>query len=214
MPDINIKYSGQSIDSLSATGSKTLQTSGKFCESDFTIEYTKPTPKLQSKSVTPATYSQTITPDSSYDGLSQVAVTAMPSGSTKQNAPTINTSTGLVTATSTVSRGYQSASTKSNTLQLTTQAAQTITPTTTDQTIASGQYLTGTQTIKGDANLVAANIAQGVSMFGVSGSYTSDADATAADILSGKTAYVNGSKVTGSISIATTTETRTYLGIT
>lgn len=48
--------------------------------------------------------------------------------------------------------------------------AQTYTPTTTDQTIASGQYLSGNQTIKGDANLVAGNIVNGVTIFGVSGS--------------------------------------------
>lgn len=45
----------------------------------------------------------------------------------------------------------------------------TITPSTTDQTISSGQYLSGAQTIKGDANLVAANIKRGVSIFGVTG---------------------------------------------
>lgn len=48
-------------------------------------------------------------------------------------------------------------------------AAETITPTTSDQTIASGQYLSGTQTIKGDTNLRAVNIAAGVTIFGVSG---------------------------------------------
>ena len=42
MPDVTIKYSGQSIDSLSDTGTKTLQTSGKYCTGNFTIEYTKP----------------------------------------------------------------------------------------------------------------------------------------------------------------------------
>ena len=51
------------------------------------------------------------------------------------------------------------------------QAAQTITPGTANKTIASGKYLTGTQTIKGDANLVAGNIKSGVSIFGVAGSY-------------------------------------------
>lgn len=49
------------------------------------------------------------------------------------------------------------------------QEAQEITPGTTDQTIASGKYLSGTQTIKGDANLIAENIAKGVSIFDVVG---------------------------------------------
>lgn len=51
------------------------------------------------------------------------------------------------------------------------QAAQTITPTTTDQTIASGKYLSGTQTIKGDSNLLASNIKKDITIFGVTGSY-------------------------------------------
>ena len=52
-------------------------------------------------------------------------------------------------------------------------SAQTYTPTTSDQTINSGQYLSGAQTIKGDVNLVAGNIASGVTIFGVSGSLSS-----------------------------------------
>jgi len=47
----------------------------------------------------------------------------------------------------------------------------TYTPTTSNQTISSGTYLTGTQTIKGDANLVASNIKSGTSIFGVTGTY-------------------------------------------
>lgn len=54
---------------------------------------------------------------------------------------------------------------------LSTQAAQTITPTTEDQTIAKGKYLTGAQTIKGDANLLAENIKKDVQIFDVTGSY-------------------------------------------
>lgn len=50
-------------------------------------------------------------------------------------------------------------------------AAQTITPGASDKTIASGKYLSGTQTIKGDANLLAENIKNGVSIFGVVGSF-------------------------------------------
>ena len=51
-------------------------------------------------------------------------------------------------------------------------SSQTITPSTADKTISSGQYLTGTQTIKGDNNLTAGNIKSGVSIFGVTGTYT------------------------------------------
>lgn len=65
------------------------------------------------------------------------------------------------------------------TLQLPTQAAQTITPGTADKTIASGRYLTGTQTIKGDSNLKAGNIKSGVSIFGVAGTVEEGEDVTA-----------------------------------
>ena len=57
------------------------------------------------------------------------------------------------------------------TQSLTTKGATTWTPKTTDQTIASGTYLTGTQTIKGDSNLISSNIKEGASIFGVNGSY-------------------------------------------
>lgn len=57
--------------------------------------------------------------------------------------------------------------------QISSKAAETITPTTSDQTIAANQYLSGAQTIKGDANLTAVNIASGVTIFGVVGSLTS-----------------------------------------
>lgn len=52
----------------------------------------------------------------------------------------------------------------------TAKSAATYIPGTSDQTISSGYYLTGAQTIKGDSNLVASNIKSGVSIFGVSGS--------------------------------------------
>lgn len=57
--------------------------------------------------------------------------------------------------------------------QISSKAAATYMPTTSDQTIASGQYLSGAQTIKGDANLQAQYIASGVSIFGVAGSLSS-----------------------------------------
>lgn len=55
---------------------------------------------------------------------------------------------------------------------VTKKSAATYTPGTSDQSIASGQYLNGTQTIKGDSNLTAGNIRNGVKIFGVSGTYT------------------------------------------
>lgn len=78
-------------------------------------------------------------------------------------------------------------------------SAATYTPSTSNQVIAAGVYLSGAQTIKGDSNLAAANIRAGKSIFGKAGSFTSDATATAADILEGKTAGVNGTMITGSL---------------
>lgn len=83
--------------------------------------------------------------------------------------------------------------------------AETYTPKTTDQTIKNGVYLSGVQTIKGDTNLNSANIKNGVTIFGVTGTLddsgidTSDATATTNDVLKNKTAYVNNNKITGTI---------------
>ena len=89
-----------------------------------------------------------------------------------QATPSISVSTtGMITASTTQSAGYVSAGTKSSTKQLATEVAHTITPGTSDKTIAAGKYLTGTLTIKGDANLVAENIKSGVNIFGVAGTY-------------------------------------------
>ena len=93
-----------------------------------------------------------------------------------QATPEISVSTsGLITASASQTAGYVQAGTKSATKQLTTQAAQTITPGTTAKTISSGRYLTGNQTIQGDENLVAENIKSGVSIFGVEGTLAAGA---------------------------------------
>lgn len=117
-----------------------------------------------------------------YASASVAAGSATTPATTITANPSISVSSGgLITAsvsasqsvTPTVSAGYVSSGTAgtvsvsgSNTSQLTTQAAQTITPTTTNQTIASGKYLTGTQTIEGIVctNLTAENIADGVTV--------------------------------------------------
>lgn len=124
------------------------------------------------------TGSYTVTPSGSVQTLDtsdkvlddDVTIQAMPQGSATTPAtiitadPTISVSSGgLITATvsktqqitPTVQEGYVSVGTAgnvgvsgSNTQQLTVQSAQTIHPASTDQTIASGKYLTGTQTFK------------------------------------------------------------------
>lgn len=79
---------------------------------------------------------------------------------------TIASSTGVVTASHTQGTGYVTGGTTTGTLNLTTQAAQTINTSTADQTIASNRWLTGAQTIKSvtTTNLTAANIAEGVTV--------------------------------------------------
>lgn len=78
------------------------------------------------------------------------------------------------------------------------------TPSTDEQEVVptAGKFLSKV-TVGGDANLVAGNIKSGVSIFGVQGTLTSldtsDANATAGDIVTGKTAYVNSSKITGTL---------------
>ena len=80
---------------------------------------------------------------------------------------------GLITATTEQEKGYVPGGTKSATQQLTTQGAASITPGTTEQTaVASGRYTTGDVVVAGDANLVPENIAEGVSIFGVSGTHS------------------------------------------
>ena len=138
--------------------------------------------------------------------------TATAPASISGSSATVSTGTNTLTLTKSVSvtpsvtAGYIASGTTGNanvslTASVTTKAAATITPGTSNQTIASGTYLTGTQTISGDADLVAGNIKTGVNIFGVAGSYTSDATAAAADILDGETAYVNGSKITGTLEV-------------
>lgn len=86
--------------------------------------------------------------------------------------PTISiaTTTGLVTSKHTLSAGYYKSGTTSDTLQLSVLKAKTYTPTTSNQEISSRQYITGSQTILGDPNLIAKNIVSGVSIFGIEGS--------------------------------------------
>ena len=99
------------------------------------------------------------------------------------SSATVSTGTNTLTLSKTVSvtpsvtAGYISSGTATNSsvslqASVTTKGSATITPTTTDQTISSGTYLTGTQTIKGDSNLVAGNIKSGTTIFNILGTYS------------------------------------------
>ena len=125
-------------------------------------------------------------PSGFYENNASKAVasgSATPASSISGTSATVSTGTNTLTLSKTVSNtpqvsaGYVSSGTAGNssvslTANVTTKAAATITPGTTNQTIASGTYLTGTQTISGDANLVAGNIKNGTTIFGVTGTYS------------------------------------------
>lgn len=91
---------------------------------------------------------------------------------------------------------------------VTRKAAATITPGTTDQTIASGTYLTGAQTIEGDANLKAENIAEGVSIFGIQGTHSGGTSKNAQAVTS--TTRVTSTSLTACSGTITVAKTGTY----
>ena len=124
----------------------------------------------------------------------------MPDVTHAQPSISINDTNGIVTASHTTTAGYITGGTTSNTLQLSVQGATTITPSTSEQTaVAAGFYTKGAVKVAGDADLKAANIRNGVSIFNVTGTYTSDATADTTHILKDKIAYSKGSKITGSM---------------
>ena len=104
-----------------------------------------------------------------------------------------------------VSAGYISSGTNGNVLvslnaNVTTKGTATITPGTTNQTISSGTYLTGTQTIEGDSNLIASNIKKDVQIFGVTGSYEGSGGGGASNFVTGT--FTTGSSAgVGSVTI-------------
>lgn len=104
---------------------------------------------------------------------------------------------------------------------------KTVTPTTNLQTIIPDENYNGLTSVEVsavtsdiDENIKAENIKSGVEILGVTGTLesgtgvdTSDATATADDIVSPKTAYVNGEKVEGTIKLIDVQDPNSYYGI-
>lgn len=165
---------------------------------------------LQSKAATPTKKQQSVTPDSGYYGLSDVTIAAIPDA--YQDVSSVTAAAGdvltgkiYVTADGTVTTG---------TMANNGAVSQTLTATTISYTIPKG-YHSGTgkvQIVLEEKSVTPTKSSQTVTpttgkvlskvtVAAIPAEYitTSDADAVAADILAGKTAYVDGSKVTGSM---------------
>lgn len=211
-----VKYKGNTIATVE-NNTKTLETQGKYLEADIILtDSSQATPNIDSLTVTPTTSQQTFN-SSSVDGYKPVVVNAMPSGSVTApttisgSQATLSTGTNTITLQKTLSvtpnvttAGYISSGTAGNALvslnaSVTTKGATTYYPSTSDQTIASGTYTTGTQTIEAVtySNLTADNIKNGVT---VTIGDSADAD---------RIVSVTGTYTGGSGSVQTDTKTVT-----
>lgn len=190
VPKVEIPKSGGGTAEFMDTSDATLSSGGSMLSGVTAYAGgTKYTGSIVTKSGSDLSASgATVTVPAGY--YASQASKAVSSGSATAPATISGTSASVSTGTNTltlsktisvtpsVTAGYVSSGTAGNaavslTASVTTKGATTYTPTTSDQTIASGTYLTGAQTISGDPNLQSAYIASGISIFGVAGSLSS-----------------------------------------
>lgn len=86
MSDVTIKYKGQSIATMDASGTKTLGTHGKYCEGDIAVEYTKPAAPSGTKQIS-ITENGTVTEDVTNYASAEITVDVQ--GGSKIAAPKI-----------------------------------------------------------------------------------------------------------------------------
>lgn len=165
---------------------------------------------LQSKSVTPTKQQQSVTPDSGYYGLSDVTVAAIPQA--YQDVSSVTAVAGDVLANKIIVTADGSVTT--GTMPNNGAVNQVLTAGTPSYTVPAGYHSgTGTvsispqqkdatptkslQTISPDEG----KVLSAVTVQAIPKEYvdTSDATATAAQMLTGQTAYVAGEKVTGTM---------------
>lgn len=189
VPKVQIPKSGGGTASFDDTSDATLSSGDAMLSGNTAYANgTKYTGTITAKSASDLTASgDTVTvPAGFYSSAATKSVdsgTATPPSTISGTSATVSTGSNTLTLTKSVSvtpvvsAGYIAAGTAGSssvtlTASVTTKGATTYTPGTSDQTISSGTYLTGAQTISGDADLVASNIKSGVTIFGVAGSLT------------------------------------------
>lgn len=211
MAEVEITYKGSAIATMNASGTKTLETAGKYCEGDIEVEYTRPSapsPSLQSKTVSPSLSQQTVSPDSGYDGLSSVTVNAMPSGTAgtpTATKGTVSSNSVSVTPSVTNTTGYITGGTVTGTA-VTVSASELVSGTktitsagTTDVTnyasasVAAGSATTPATTITANPTISVSN--SGLITASVSGSQSVTPTVSAGYVSSGTagTVSVSGS---------------------
>lgn len=165
---------------------------------------------LQEKTITPTKAQQNVTPDSGYYGLSAVTVNPIPENYHDVSATTAGAADVLANKVFIDSTG----TTVSGTMPNNGAVNKTLDASTTSHTIAKGYHsgtgkvsisleqkeVTPTKTAQ-DITPTAGKVLSKVSVAAIPDNFidTTDATALAGEILSGKTAYVDGEKIEGSM---------------
>ncbi len=165
---------------------------------------------LQEKSVTPTKAQQNVTPDSGYYGLSGVTVAAIPANFNDTSAVTAGAADVLANKVIVGADG----TTITGTMPSNGAVSKTLDTTTTSYTVPKGYHSgTGKVSISTETKTAtptkssqvikptSGKVLSQVTVATIPAEYitTADATAAAADILDGKTAYVDGEKVEGSM---------------